>query len=251
MNGDAILAALGLPESSRVELRVPKTLFVENGAPTAADKRHIESGIEEIRWVAALKPSTIGVGEFRDQIREYLEVAVLRLVLREGASAERLAELLHRAVPYPVLLLTEGGPEATISAVHKRWAQNEAGKVVLDGEVVAATPHGSAPSLTAAFAAALSLARLPRLNLFALYQGWVDAVQALNAGRQTGAFRLAGDPDAGAVRAEALGECARLEGEIARLRGAAARERQMARQVDLNLELKRAEAALAAARARL
>ena len=49
--------------------RVPKKLLVENGAPTAADKRRINDGIEDIHWLAALKPATIGVPEFRDKVR--------------------------------------------------------------------------------------------------------------------------------------------------------------------------------------
>ena len=79
MNGDALLAALDLPASSRVDQRVPKKLLLENGAPTAADKRLINDGIEELLWLAALKPTTIGVPEYRDDVREYLEIAVLRL----------------------------------------------------------------------------------------------------------------------------------------------------------------------------
>ncbi len=35
--------------SARVDQRVPKKLLVENGAPTAADKRSIKDGIEELR----------------------------------------------------------------------------------------------------------------------------------------------------------------------------------------------------------
>ena len=64
MNGDALLAALDLPASSRVDQRVPKKLLLENGAPTAADKRLINDGIEELLWLAALKPTTIGVPEY-------------------------------------------------------------------------------------------------------------------------------------------------------------------------------------------
>src|ERR1019366_9481006 len=103
MNGDALLAALDLPAGSRLDQRVPKKLLLENGAPTAADKRHINEGIEELLWLCALKPTTMGVPEFRDDVREYLEIAVLRLTLRVGAKTRRLVELVHRAVPYPVL----------------------------------------------------------------------------------------------------------------------------------------------------
>ena len=41
MNVDNLIAALNLPPEARVDRRVPKTLLVENGAPTAADKRRI------------------------------------------------------------------------------------------------------------------------------------------------------------------------------------------------------------------
>ena len=49
------IASLGLPGGCRVDQRVPKKLLLENGAPTAADKRLIADTVEEIQWVAALK----------------------------------------------------------------------------------------------------------------------------------------------------------------------------------------------------
>lgn len=87
-----LIAALDLPADSRVDQRVPKKLLLENGAPTAADKRHITEGIEGLLWLAALKPTTIGVPACQDEAREYLEIAVLRLELRAGAKATRLVE---------------------------------------------------------------------------------------------------------------------------------------------------------------
>lgn len=252
MNAEAILAALDLPAGSRVDQRVPKKLLLENGAPTAADKRHINDGIEELMWLAALKPTTIGVPECRDDVREYLEVAVLRLTLRAGAKATRLVELVHRAVPYPVLLLTEQAEHSGLSAAHKRWSQGESGKTVLEGEVVAVEWQAALDEdRWLAFGEALALGRQPRATLYALYQGWIDALLALHAARVTGAFTLANDAAHAASRYDALAEYARLEGEIARLRAAAAKEKQMPRQVELNLELKRVEAARAAARAKL
>ena len=85
-----LIAALELPASARVDQRVPKKLLTENGAPTAADKRAINDGIEELLWLAALKPNTIGVPDYRDEAREYLEIAVLQLHLRPGSKAARL-----------------------------------------------------------------------------------------------------------------------------------------------------------------
>lgn len=252
MNASDLIAALGLPAGAQVERRIPKKLLLENGAPTAADKRHINDGIEELFWVAALKPTTIGVPEYRDAEREYLEIAVLRCALRAGAKTMRLVELVHRAVPYPLLLLTENARQVVFSAAHKRWAQNEAEKTVLDGDVVVVDwEAGSEAPLLNEFRSALALERQPHATLRALYEGWMALLIAFQAARLTGSFHPSGGPEKVAARQEALRECARLETEMERLRAAAGREKQMARKVDLNSELKRIEAAHASARARL
>ena len=252
MNSSELIAALGLPDGARVDQRVPKKLLVENGAPTAADKRHINEGIEEVHWIAALKPTTIGVPDHRDAVREYLEIAVLSLKLRVEAKAGRLVELVHRAIPYPVLLVTENTARPGLSAVHKRWSQGEAGKTVLDGEVVSVEWNNDLDTdRWPAFRDALALGKQPRTTLYALYQGWIDTLLALQAARVTGAFAVAANAEHAALRRDALQECARLDAEIARLRATAAKEKQMSRRVELNLELKRVEAAQAAARANL
>ena len=252
MNASELIAALNLPANAQVERRVPKKLLLENGAPTAADKRHINDGVEELFWIAALKPTTIGVPAYRDAEREYLEIAVLRCALRPGAKATRLVELIHRAVPYPLLLLTEQAGQVVFSVAHKRWAQNEADKAVLDGEVVAAEwENGSEDPHLTEFLQAMALERQPHGTLRALYQGWVDTLIAFKAARLTGDFKPAADSEQATARQEALRECARLEAEMARLRAAARKEKQMARKVELNMELKRIEAAHASARKRL
>jgi hypothetical protein len=252
MNAADLITALDLPPGARVDRRVPKTLLVEHGAPTAADKRRINEGIEEVQWVATLKPTTIGVPALRDEVREYLEIAVLSVALRAEAKTERLAELIHRAVPYPVFLILAEGPRLTLSLAHKRWSQGAAGATVLESEPMAATlmesDHGGTVS---SFHETLSLARQPRADLYRLYQGWIDTLLALLAARVTGVYAPAASPDQAANRREALRECARLDAEIARLRTTAAKEKQMPRQVALNLELKQAEAARADALARL
>jgi len=248
MNADALLEALDLPTGSRVDQRVPKKLLLENGAPTAADKRHINEGIEELMWLAALKPTTIGVPEYRDDLREYLEVSVLRLTLRANAKATRLVELVHRAVPYPVLLLAEQAERPGLSAAHKRWSQGEAGKTVLDGEVVAVEWQATFDDgHWRAFSELLALGRQPTATLYALYQGWIDTLLALHASSVTGEFTLARNSEHAAARCNALQECARLDAEIARVRAAATKEKQIARQVQFNMELQRLRAARLAA----
>ena len=271
----AIVQALRLPTSCRVDQRVPKKMLAEHAAPTAADRRLLTDGIEELQWIAALKPGTVAIPEHRADGREYLEVAVLSVQVRatHGRASQwlRLAELVHRAVPYPVLLiqaLTPGAAAASedstptptppaqlaLSLAHKRAAQNEAGKVVLGGELVRSelmSANSAAASVVRPLLQAVALDRQPHQNLMALYQGWMDCLTAAEAARLTGNFRLPNDPTAAAAQREALRACQRLEQEAARLRSQAAKERQIAKQVDLNLELRRLDARLRAARGQL
>ncbi len=252
MNAAGLLAALDLPAAARVDRRVPKTMLHEHGAPTAADKRRISDGIEQLQWVAALKPTTAGIAAYRDELREYLEVLVLHISFRSVAKVNRIVELIHRAVPYPLLLIAEQEGGLHLSLAHKRWSQGQAGKVVLDGELISVAWNGAVDAAHgAAFCAALALDRQPRLSLHAVYEGWMNTVLALQAARRTGVFAKLDSPASAAVRRAALQECARLETEMAQLRATAASEKQMARRVELNLELKRVEAAQVAARASL
>ena len=128
MTFDRVIASLAIPDDARVDRRVPKKLLVEQGAPTAADKRQIQDGIEEISWVAALKPTNIAVPAFRDDIREYLEIAVVTAAFRASAKPTRLLELIHRAIPYPLVLLAAHGGAVNFSLAHKRWSRARRGR---------------------------------------------------------------------------------------------------------------------------
>ena len=161
-----LVAALGFPEGAAVNQRIPKKMLIETGMPTAADKRAITDGIDDIQWLAALKPVTVGIPAYQDEARDYLEIAILSLNLRPDAKASRIAELVHRAVPYPTFLMAYSSSGVCISLAHKRWAQNEAGKVVLEGEITQIDlTETHVPLVVQTLLDALALATQPRAHL--------------------------------------------------------------------------------------
>ena len=97
------------------------------------------------------------------------------------------------------------------------------------------------------------LAAQPAGDLYSLYQAWVDCLLAREAWAVTGAYSLVRAPVAGAGAVAAdhpiaslLATHDRLTRALAKLRAEAERETQLARRVDLNLEIKRLEAERAA-----
>lgn len=256
MMSRVVIDALGLPEGARVDQRIPKKLLLENGAPTASDKRLINDSIDQMQWVAALKPNTIGLAEYKNDQREYLEIAVLAVSLKDTVKISgltRISELIHRAIPYPTLLLLAYQGETVISLAHKRWSQADSSKVVLDDvptSVALSNDLDAKELITQDFLQSLSLSQ-PHISLLALYDSWIASVEALQAARLTGAYHSKSTPEQISDRRRALSDCERLEAEADRIKALAAKEKQIARQVELNASLKRIQTELAVARQKI
>lgn len=259
LSSEQLISALRLPAEASVGQRVPKKMLAENltsrGTATSADRKLLQEQVEEVTWVAALKPTNAGIPVYQDDVRSYLELAVLSARLRQGGqldanpakvspSVARLAELVHRAIPYPVLLVLDDGARLYLSLVHIRWAQKEADKTVLDGDLIQGVFVRSGVSSSAmdadtvnAFIDAVDMSKQPRTDLLTLYQGWMDTLSAWQAAAVTGRFECVSPQQATARRA-ALRRCHELDAQISSLRAAASKEKQMARQVAANLEIK-------------
>jgi len=238
--------ALALPPDARVDQRVPKKLLLDQGVPTAADKRQIQDGIEDIHWIAALKPTNIGVPDYRDEVREYLEIAILTVSFRQAAKLARLIELIHRAIPYPVVLLSGQSETVALSLAHKRWSQGEGGKVVIEDihKTTAINPTALAKT-ESQFLSSLALSTLPAADLFTLYQAWIDRLAGLGAASITGSFAPPTSAEHSTILWDGLANHARLQYELTTLRNQAAKEKQLNRRVELNMTIKRLEAELA------
>lgn len=261
LSPEQLISALRLPAEASVGQRIPKKMLAENltsrGTATSADRKLLQEQIEEVTWVAALKPSNVGIPVYQDEVRSYLELAVLNVRLRQGSqldvkaakvspSVARLAELVHRAIPYPVLLVLDDGTRIYLSLVHIRQAQNEADKAVLDGDLIQGVfVHNGSTAASVidtgtmnAFLNAMDLSKQPRTDLLSLYQGWIDTLSAWQAAAITGRFECVSPQQAMARRA-ALHRCHELDAQISILRAAASKEKQMSRQVEVNLKIKR------------
>ena len=237
MTSDGVIAALQLPGEARIDQRITKKLLLERSRGTAAQKRSLQDGIEELLWVASLKPNTVGVSAYRDEGREYLEIAVLLVRLRESAKANRLAELIHRAIPYPIFLVSERGAELSLSLAHKRWSEAEHGETV--AEEVDLILLGDED---ANFLESLGLAGLRAEDMRGLYQGWMDRVTVLHASRLWGTYNVPKTTHEAALLRQGRVRHAVLARELAGLRAQAQREVQISRRVELNLAVKRIEA---------
>lgn len=139
----------------------------------------------------------------------------------------------------------------SLSLAHKRWSQGEADKIVIESVRQTGVPAGTPTAEETAFLASLALTQLPRLNLFSLYQGWMDRVAALDAARIVGTYTPPDSADRSVTLREGLDAHARLQQELTNLRALASKEKQLARRVEMNHELQRLQRELDAATQKL
>lgn len=243
MLADDWINAFAIPAEARIDKRVPKSILTEQFGSSSSNRKRIES-IDSFYWIAALKPEAIGVSLYRDEIREYLEIAVVLLILRSQDNKQKIIEWVHRSIPYPLILVTEYDESIVISAAHKRFSLNEKNAIVLDGDVIATRAiskiyNGSVDESTVEFKKSLTISEAPRSNLHAFYQGYIERIEAYRAAAITNRYFLFPDPAGSSDRRSALLRYAQIERDIADLRSRAKRESQISRTVEINMEIVR------------
>lgn len=96
---------LNVPKNCIVDNTVFKKAFLENADLLAFDKKIINEHIKKVTWKYCLKPDTINVQPYKSDERDYLEIEIIEVQLNEDSKIKRIAEIIMRAIPYPILLV--------------------------------------------------------------------------------------------------------------------------------------------------
>ena len=231
---DLIVGAMGLPPAGRVDRRVPKTVLSEHGASSAAQRKMIDRTVERLDWLATLSPATAGVAARTDGERPVSEIQLLALTAR-GVPTQALLTIIHRAIPYPLILLSRLLSGAVrVSLAPLRNAERLHERMVVERLIVAPDLTAPLDAPAEAFVSSLYIGTLPQADLGALYEGLVQRVEALAAARLSGTgFKLPSDAAAAATRRDNLAQYSQLETAWIAARAAARKEKRLAHQVAL------------------
>ncbi len=93
---EAFLEGLNVPSSCVLNKPLFKKMFQQHADLDAKDKKALKDDVDKIRWLYTLKPSTINIAPFCDDLRDYGELAFLYVELNNTKSAERTGQLINR-----------------------------------------------------------------------------------------------------------------------------------------------------------
>ena len=222
-----IYKKMSLPSDARIDRVVAKKQFYENGNLFSADKKLFDH-VEKIYWRYALKTENTFIPTFTDEERDYPEIEVMEVVLREAKQINRLAEMMMRSIPYPMLIFFQKGEKIQLWMGKLRQNQADSNRMTL-------TETETTDWLTAedTFWEKLSLKQMPTANFCTLYEAWFDTVSRSHLA------------DVGITAPELSGEAARetlerlkyIEQEMTRLRKQMKKETQFNRKMEINTKL--------------
>lgn len=225
---------LAIPEACRIGSTVFKKLFYENGNLSTQDRELFTNVVDKVRWLYCLKPETANIPIYKDEEREYLEIEVIEATLTTDKGLRRIAEIILRTMPYPMLLFFRLGDRFQLWTAHLRINQADESKLTAE-----CFEHTDWLTADTDLLDALNIKTMRWSNFFMLYSDLVDAISIWRARQltQDRETELAGDE---ARRLIAAAE--ELDVQIAKLKTELKKETQFNRKMELNMRIKEMEA---------
>lgn len=269
---EALYRNMALPDAAYLGTRITKKMLTDSASHngivlTAQEKQLISDGIQSIEWRYTLKPETINIAAWVTDQAEYAEIALLHVRLKPQSTTSdnqrhafftKLAKLMHKLIPYPLIVVGEHAEAMAVSLADKRINQADKTKWVV--EHVYQSPWFTPTSLSCeeqAFLLDFSLKNVANINYYALYQDLIAMLIALETSKVTGRY-LAKNPAlnglyaAGQTDRQLIGtsvveqsnseitvllkQLERLEAELNAIRNRLKNETQMSSKLHLNVE---------------
>lgn len=223
---------LNIPDSCFIGNTIYKKLFYENADLSTSDKSLFSDTISKITWLYCLKPETINISVYKDEVREYPEVEVIEVLLHKDYKLKRIAEIIMRTIPYPMVLIFKLEGKVKFYVAHQRTNQSDSSKNTIE-EFIATDWLESDSALFDK----LDIKQMRFANFYALYSDIVDAISIYNLST----IMPTDDNITGAEARELSAKIEDIEQEITSLRAKLKKETQFNRKMELNIEIKRLE----------
>lgn len=223
---------LNIPDNCFIGNTIYKKLFYENADLSTNDKSLFTDTINKVTWLYCLKPETINISAYKDEVREYPEVEVIEVLLHKDYKLKRIAEIIMRSIPYPMVLIFRLEGKVKFYVAHQRTNQSDSSKNTIE-EFISTDWLESDGALFDK----LDIKQMRFTNFYALYSDIVDTISIYNLST----IIPTDDNITGAEARELSAQIEDIEQEITSLRAKLKKETQFNRKMELNIEIKRLE----------
>ena len=246
-----LIEALQLPPALRINQKLTKKSFYDNGQLSASAQKLLQEQVESISLQAHLHPDNSNITAYQTAQHEYLEIFVIQITLKDNqawlnlksAQLKSLHEGVHKAIAYPLFLEIKAGEQVQWSLAEKsvHQADSEHDKLILNELLQTewlSTDTATRPAeLQKALIHRLAFANQNQQNLYTLYQSWYKALTGYALAHQAGLSDLPNTESSLEAQRAKLKQIQQLKKDIDELQNQLKACQQFNEKVELNIRL--------------
>ena len=178
---------LNIPKNCIVDNAVFKKAFLENADLLSFDKKIINEHIKKVTWKYCLKPDTINIQPYRSDERDYLEIEIMEVQLNDDSKIKRIAEIIMRAIPYPILLVLVKESQIQLVTGDMRKNLSDSSKVTVeDFSFTGWIDLDSEDIFRDNLFAELNISKLSYINFYEMYKDITAKINLYNVSKIKG-----------------------------------------------------------------
>ena len=233
---------LQIPERCLLGRKLPKTFFKRNFDLTATEKKLLDDHgtVTAIDWLAVVSPANANISKFEAGQYLYEEVQVMCVQTSANdfdKNAPKIAELVQKYIPYPIVLCVYHDLGFVLNTCDKRINQNDNTRRTIEqryfSEVI---DVGNIVGTQGIFMDNLAFGKLDKTNLKTYYDAYSQAIIALQASIHSGTYTPR-SKDRSDADLQTLQKMQTLQNEIVTLQSLAKKETQLNQQVAINIQV--------------
>ena len=182
---------LEVPRDCVVDSVIPKKDIFEAADSKSKDKKIFTDLIKQIKWCYNFTEDNIRVDKYVDEVRNYEEVELININLKydnvhkiiagkfkEDDKIDRIADVVMRFIPYPLILTMQYENELKFYASHIRESKQDYNKIVLDGPRRSTNwmDIDNLSEIEDDFITKIQFENLERENFYKFYNNYLEAI---------------------------------------------------------------------------
>lgn len=182
---------LEVPRDCIVDSVIPKKDVFEAGDLNNKDKRIFTDLVKQIKWCYNFTENNIRVSKYVDEIRSYDEVELINIALKydnvhkidigkfkEDDKIDRIADIMMRFIPYPLILTIQYDNELKFYSAHIRESKADYDKIVIDGKILSTNwmDLNNLSEIEEDFISKIQFHNLNRTDFYNFYNTYFEAV---------------------------------------------------------------------------
>lgn len=229
---------LTIPEECKVNDIIAKDIIFTEGKLKSDDKKIFTNQVKQIRWLYSLKKENTSINHYKKDNKNYSEIEIINIILKEDKKLARIADIIMRIIPYPMILVFEFKDEIRLFVSHQSESLADSSKMTLD-EVISTNwiIFDEMDEIDKILFKDLQLNNLDYSNFYRFYDSIVQKIIKYN-----GSKYVNHEVNVNIDKIKRINdEIASLESEIKTKKVAIKKETQFNRKIELNIEIKMLE----------